>query len=54
MAIKHSTKFSVSLISNKRDEVSMSYFILFTPLGSTITQKKVIESSCPENTHIYK
>jgi hypothetical protein len=29
--------------------VSISYFILSTPLGSTITQRKVIESSCPKN-----
>ena len=48
MAIKHCTKFQVSLISHKGGEVNISYFILFTPLGSTITQRKVIESSCPK------
>ena len=48
MAIKHCTKFQVSLISHKGGEVSISYFILSTPLGSTITQRKVIESSCPK------
>jgi hypothetical protein len=53
MAIKYCTKFQVSLISHKEGEVSISYFILITPLGSTITQRKIIESSCPENMHIY-
>jgi hypothetical protein len=47
MAMKHCTKFQVSLISHKEGEVSISYFILSTPLGSTITQRKVIESPCP-------
>jgi hypothetical protein len=31
-------------------EVSISYFILSTPLGSTIAKRKIIESSY----HIYK
>jgi hypothetical protein len=48
MAIKHCTKFQVSLVSHKGGEVNISYFILSTPLGSTITQRKVIESSCPK------
>jgi hypothetical protein len=48
MAMKHCTKFQVSLISHKGGEVSISYFILSTPLGSTIIQRKVIESSCPK------
>jgi hypothetical protein len=41
-----------SLISLKGGKVSISYFILSTPLGSTIIQRKIIESPCPEN--IYK
>jgi hypothetical protein len=54
MAMKHCTKIQVSLISHKEGEVSVSYFILSIPLGSTITQRKVIESSCPKNMHMYK
>jgi hypothetical protein len=54
MAMKHCTKFQVSLISHKGGEVSISYFILPTTLGSTITQGKVTEYSCHENMQIYK
>jgi hypothetical protein len=54
MAMKHCTKIQVSLISHKGGEVSISYFILSTPHGSTIAQRKVIESSCPKNMHMYK
>jgi hypothetical protein len=46
-------KFQVSLISHKGGEVSISYCILSTPLGSTTTQRKIIGSSCPDNMHIY-
>jgi hypothetical protein len=45
-------KVSSSLTSHIGGEVS--YFILSAPLWSTITQRKVIESSCPLNRHIYK
>jgi hypothetical protein len=48
MAMKHCTKFQVSLISHKGGEVSIGYFILSTPLVSTIIQRKVIKSSCPK------
>jgi hypothetical protein len=54
MAMKHCTKIRVSLIGHKGGEVSiLSYFMLSTPVGSTITQRKVIESSCPKNMHMY-
>ena len=45
MIMKHCTKFQVSIISHLRGEVSTSYFTLSTPLGSTITQRKIIGSS---------
>jgi hypothetical protein len=51
--LQHCTKIQVSVISHKEGEVSISYFILSTPFGSTITQRKVIESSCPKNMHTY-
>jgi hypothetical protein len=54
MGMKHCTKFQVSLISPKGGEVSISYFILSTPPGSSINQRKVIESSSPKDMHIYK
>jgi hypothetical protein len=54
MAMKHCTKFQVSLFSRKGEDVSIRYFILSTSLGSTITQRKVIESSCPINMLTYK
>jgi hypothetical protein len=54
MAMKHCTKFQVSLNSHIGGEVSISYFILSTPVGSTITEGKIIESSSPENMHIFK
>jgi hypothetical protein len=54
MAMKHCAKIQVSLISHKEGNVSIRYFILSTPLGSTITQRKVIESSCPKNMHMCK
>jgi hypothetical protein len=41
------------MISHLRGEVSTSYFTLSTPLGSIITQRKIIGSSCPDNMHIY-
>ena len=52
MIMKHLTKFQVSMISHLRGEVSTSYFTLSTPLGSTITQRKIIGTSCPDNMHI--
>jgi hypothetical protein len=42
-----------SLISHLRGEVSTSYFTSSTPLGSTITQRIIIGSSCPDNMEIY-
>jgi hypothetical protein len=38
-----------SLTSHKGREVGISYFTLATPLGSTIPQRKIFKSSCPEN-----
>jgi hypothetical protein len=54
MAMKHCTKVQVSLISYIGGEVNISYFILSTFLGATITQRKVIESSSSLNRNIYK
>jgi hypothetical protein len=48
MAMKHCTQFQISLISHKGREVKINYFILSSPLGSTITQREGIESSCPK------
>jgi hypothetical protein len=49
--------YKVSSLSDqsifKGGEMNISYFILST-LGSITTQRKVIESSCPENMHICK
>jgi hypothetical protein len=36
------------MISYLRGEVSTDYFTPSTPLESTITQRKIIESSCPD------
>jgi hypothetical protein len=54
MAMKYCNEIQVSLISHKGGEVSISYFILCTPVGSTIIQRKVIESSSPKCMHMYK
>jgi hypothetical protein len=50
--MKHSTKFQVSTTSHLGGEESTSYFKSSTPLGSTITQRKIIGSSCPDNMHM--
>jgi hypothetical protein len=34
-------------------EESTSYFAPSISLGSTITQRQIIGSSCPDNMHIY-
>jgi hypothetical protein len=47
------TKFQVSTICHLGGEESASYFKPFTPLGSTMTQRKIIAFSCPDNMHIY-
>jgi hypothetical protein len=41
------------MISHLEGEEGTSYFTTSTPLGSTIIQRKIIGSSCPENMHIY-
>jgi hypothetical protein len=43
MIMKHSTKFQVSTISHLGGEESTSYFKSSTPLGSTITHRKIID-----------
>jgi hypothetical protein len=53
MIMKHYTEFQVSMINHQGGEVSTSYFKPSTTLGSTITQRKIIGSSCPDNMHIY-
>jgi hypothetical protein len=53
MIMKHCTQFQVPMISHLKGEVSTSYFKPSTPLGSTITERKIIGSSCPDNMHIY-
>jgi hypothetical protein len=43
MTMKHSTKFQVSTISHLGGEESARYFKSSTPLGSTITQRKIMD-----------
>jgi hypothetical protein len=59
MTMKHSTKFQVSTISHLGGEESTSYFKSFTPLGSTITQRKMKEPlvsklTIPHTSPLYK
>jgi hypothetical protein len=42
------------MISHLRGKKSTSYFKPSTPLGSTITKRKIIGSSCPHDMHIYE
>jgi hypothetical protein len=55
MTMKHCTKFQVSLIGHlgNSGDVSTINFTPSTPLGTIVTQRKIIGSSCPDNMHIY-
>jgi hypothetical protein len=53
MTMKHSTKFKVFMTGHGGGELRTNYFTPFTFLGSTITQRKMNGSSCPDNMHIY-